>query len=40
MKVALCISGQPRYLDEGYAQINKNILQKYSPDVFIAYLVG
>jgi len=29
MKVALCISGQPRYLEEGYAQIDKNILQKY-----------
>ena len=35
MKVALCISGQPRYLEEGYAQINKSILQKYSPDVFV-----
>ncbi|MAU75245.1 MAG: hypothetical protein CL831_00040 [Crocinitomicaceae bacterium] len=35
MKVALCISGQPRYLEEGYAHINKNILQKYSPDVFV-----
>ena len=35
MKVALCISGQPRYLEEGHAQIDKNILQKYSPDVFV-----
>ena len=35
MKVALCISGQPRYLEEGYAQINKSILQRYSPDVFV-----
>ena len=35
MKVALCISGQPRYLEEGYTHIDKNILQKYSPDVFV-----
>ena len=35
MKVALCFSGQPRYLEEGFRHINKNILQKYSPDVFV-----
>jgi hypothetical protein len=35
MRIALCLSGQPRYLDEGFEQIDKNILSKYSVDVFI-----
>ena len=35
MKIALCLSGQPRYLNEGYAGIYKNILSKYSPDIFV-----
>jgi hypothetical protein len=35
MKIALCLSGQPRYLDEGYKQIYENILSKYSVDTFI-----
>ena len=35
MKIALCFSGQPRYLKEGYPQIYKNLLEKYSPDVFV-----
>lgn len=35
MKIALCFSGQPRYLDEGYLQIYKNILVKYNVDIFV-----
>jgi hypothetical protein len=35
MKIALCLSGQPRYIDDGYNGIYKNILSKYSPDIFI-----
>ena len=35
MKIALCLSGQPRFLDEGYAQIYKHLLSKYSVDCFI-----
>jgi len=34
MKIALCLSGQPRYLNEGFEQIYKNILSKHSVDVF------
>lgn len=34
MKVALCLSGQPRYLDLGYSEIAKNLLS-YQPDIFI-----
>ena len=35
MKIALCFSGQPRYLKECYPAIYKNLLEKYSPDVFV-----
>lgn len=35
MKVALCFSGQPRYLNDAYDGIYENILEKYSPDVFV-----
>ena len=35
MRTALCISGQPRFLEKGFACINKNILQVLHPDVFI-----
>jgi hypothetical protein len=35
MKIALCFSGQPRYLKDGYENIYENILSKYSPDVFV-----
>ena len=35
MKLALCFSGQPRYLKECYPAIYKNLLEKYSPDVFV-----
>lgn len=35
MKIALCLSGQPRYLNEGYSGIYENILSKYSPDIFV-----
>jgi hypothetical protein len=35
MKIALCLSGQPRYLDEGYEQINRNLLSKYDIDCFV-----
>lgn len=34
MKIALILSGQPRYLDEGYVSINENILSKYDVDCF------
>lgn len=35
MKIALCLSGQPRFLDEGYAHIYEHLLSKYSLDCFI-----
>lgn len=35
MKIALCISGQPRYLDNGYQHIYKNLLSKHEMDIFI-----
>lgn len=35
MKIALCLSGQPRYLDEGYFFIKKYLLDKYDIDVFV-----
>ena len=35
MKFALCFSGQPRYLNDGYIGVYENILSKYSPDVFV-----
>jgi len=35
MKIALCLSGQPRYIEEGYYFINKYLLNKYDIDVFI-----
>jgi hypothetical protein len=35
MKIALCLSGQPRYLEEGFYFIQKYLLSKYKIDVFI-----
>jgi len=35
MKIALCLSGQPRFIDEGYDQLYTNLLSKYSVDVFV-----
>jgi hypothetical protein len=35
MKIALCLSGQPRFIDEGYEQLYDNLLSKYSVDCFI-----
>ena len=35
MKIALCISGQPRHYEIGYFSFTKAILNKYNPDVFI-----
>lgn len=35
MKVALCISGQPRLVKTGFLTQNKYILEKYNVDVFI-----
>ena len=35
MKIAICLSGQPRYLEYGYFFIKKFILDKYSVDTFI-----
>ena len=34
-RVALCLSGQPRYIDQGYYFIYKHLLSKYDIDVFI-----
>lgn len=35
MKIALCISGQPRLVKTGFLTQNKYILEKYDVDVFI-----
>ena len=35
MKIALCLSGQPRFLDEGYVQLYEHLLSKYSVDCFV-----
>lgn len=35
MKIALCLSGQPRFVDEGYAQLYEHLLSKYSVDCFV-----
>lgn len=35
MKVALCLSGQPRSFEKGYEYIKKNLLDHYDVDVFI-----
>lgn len=34
MKIALCLSGQPRYVEAGYEHIKRNFLSKYDIDVF------
>lgn len=34
MKVALCLFGQPRYLDKGFPTIKEHIIDVYEPDVF------
>lgn len=34
MKIALCLSGQPRFLERGYKYLHDNILSKYNVDVF------
>jgi hypothetical protein len=34
MKVALCFSGQPRYVEKSYEQFSKNILSNNDVDVF------
>lgn len=35
MKIALCISGQPRFVDKGYESTKQFILDKYDVDVFV-----
>jgi len=35
MKIAICISGQPRHYEIGYVSFTKAILNRYHPDVFI-----
>ncbi len=35
MKIALCLSGQPRAWRAGYEYINKNLLSKHDVDVFL-----
>lgn len=34
-KIALCLSGQPRYVSIGYEYIKKHLLDKYDVDVFV-----
>lgn len=35
MKIAVCISGQPRSYQKGYEYLKKNLLDKYDCDIFI-----
>lgn len=35
MRIAVCISGQPRAYKEGYEYLKKNLLDRYDCDVFI-----
>jgi hypothetical protein len=35
MKVAICISGQPRAYNKGYEYLKKNLLDRYDCDIFI-----
>jgi len=35
MKIALCLSGQPRHVETAYNNIKEHLLDKYSPDVFV-----
>jgi hypothetical protein len=35
MRIALCISGQPRFFKEGYASLKENFLNRYDCDIFI-----
>jgi hypothetical protein len=35
MKVAVCFSGQPRYLGNQYEKIHKTLIEPYNSDVFI-----
>ncbi len=34
-KIAICLSGQPRYISDGYLNLNREILSKYDVDFFI-----
>jgi hypothetical protein len=35
MKIALCLSGQPRFVEEAYPNIFKTIIEPNDPDVFL-----
>jgi hypothetical protein len=35
MKIAVCISGQPRAFEQGYEYLKRNLLDKYDCDIFI-----
>lgn len=35
MKVALCLSGQPRFIEYGYKSIYKNLIEPNNPDIFV-----
>ena len=35
MKIAVCISGQPRSYTKGYEYLKKNVLDRYDTDIFI-----
>lgn len=35
MKIALCLSGQPRFVEKGYETIHRNFIEPYDCDVFV-----
>lgn len=35
MKIALCLSGQPRFIEETFQNIKSNLLDKYDVDLFV-----
>jgi hypothetical protein len=34
MKIALCLSGQPRFFEKGYGFFKNNLIDHYNPDIF------
>lgn len=34
MKIAICFSGQPRFIEEGYSLLYQNLIRHYNTDVF------
>jgi hypothetical protein len=35
MKIALCFSGLPRFINETYDNLSNNLIQNYDVDVFV-----